>query len=383
MNSNLRNRLLIAAVLATSAPLVLASTAAAAQGYGQQKQESKDAKDAKAKKAKAKDERQAATEARQEARQRQDTREQRQGRDMQRERQAAAARAEHRSEVTQAERQRQARMDERATTRRAQAEASAKAAAKSSRDADRHERQMAQRANQRARQEDRADRQQAQVANQAARQQQRSDRQVARRLAKADLDRLITQQKARVSSYRAWTTAQRAESQRIAAAVRAQNRAAQYAYINDYNNRLYAQQQRFLTQSFDYYNDPYYYTAPTYRYLRNGSYYTITQYGVNMLNTAVNDGYGEGYRAGKADRMDGWRADYRSNWVYQNASYGYSGYYLDRGEYSYYFREGFRRGYEDGYYSRYQYGSYNNGNYSIIGAVLNTILGLQPYSYRY
>jgi aryl-phospho-beta-D-glucosidase BglC (GH1 family) len=81
--------------------------------------------------------------------------------------------------------------------------------------------------------------------------------------------------------------------------------------------------------------------------------------------------------------MDGWRADYRSNWVYQNASYGYSGYYLDRGEYSYYFREGFRRGYEDGYYSRYQYGSYNNGSYSIIGAVLNTILGLQPYSYRY
>jgi hypothetical protein len=372
MNSNLRNRLLVAAVLATSAPLVLSSTAAVAQGYGHQKQQSKEEK---AKAAKVKDQRQAAAEARQEARQRQDVREQRQ--------QSTNARAERRTDFTQAERQRQARVDERATTRRAQEQASAKAAAKSSRDADRHDRQMAQRANQAARQEDRADRQQAQVANQAARQQQRSDRQVARRLAKAEQDRLITQQKARVASYRTWTTNQRAESQRIAAAVRAQNRSAQYAYINDYNTRLYAQQQRYLTQGFDYYNDPYYYTAPTYRYMRDGSYYTINQYGVNMLNTAVNDGYGEGYRAGKADRMDGWRADYRSNWVYQNASYGYSGYYLDRGEYSYYFREGFRRGYEDGYYSRYQYGSYNNGSYSIIGAVLNTILGLQPYSYRY
>ena len=148
-------------------------------------------------------------------------------------------------------------------------------------------------------------------------------------------------------------------------------------------NRLYSQQQRYQTQNFDYYNDPYFYSAPTYRYMRDGAWYTANQYGVNLLQTAVNDGYNEGYRAGRADRMDGWRADYRSNWVYQNASYGYSGYYLDRNDYSYYFREGFRRGYEDGYYSRYQYGSYHNGTYSILGAVLNTVLGLQPYSYRY
>jgi aryl-phospho-beta-D-glucosidase BglC (GH1 family) len=182
-----------------------------------------------------------------------------------------------------------------------------------------------------------------------------------------------------VSSYRAWTSSQRAESQRIAAAVQAQNRAQQYAYIVDYNNRLFSQQQRYANMSFDYYNDPYFYSAPSYRYLRDGAYYTVNQYGVNMLQTAINDGYGEGYRAGRADRMDGWRADYRSNWVYQNASYGYNGYYLDRGEYSYYFRQGFRRGYEDGYYSRYQYGSYQNGSYSILGAVVNTILGLQSY----
>jgi hypothetical protein len=373
MNSNLRHRLLVAAVLATSAPLVLTSTAAVAQGSGHQ-----DQKSAQGKKAKSKEEARQA--ARQEAKQRQDNRE-RQGAAAQRERQQAA-RTSRPADNTQFERQRQARMEDRATTRRMATEPT-KTSNKAARDSDRHERQMAQVQNQAARQENRAERQQAQVANQAARQQQRSDRQVARRLAKSEQDRLITQQKARVSSYRTWSTAQRAEAKRIAAAVQAQNRAAQYAYITDYNNRLYSQQQRYLTQSFDYYNDPYYYTAPSYRYLRNGAYYTVNQYGVNMLNTAVNDGYGEGYRAGKADRMDGWRADYRSNWVYQNASYGYSGYYLDRGEYAYYFREGFRRGYEDGYYSRYQYGSYSNGSYSIIGAVLNSILGLQPYSYRY
>jgi len=374
MNSNLRNRLLVAAVLATGAPLVLGSTAAMAQGYGHQQQ--KGIKD------KREEEQKARAKARGEAEARQQARQEARGNDVQRQRAAAAP---NRADYTNAERMRQARVEDRATARRGAETQAAKtqAANKAARDENRHERQMAQVQNQAARQDNRAERQQAQVANQAARQQARSDRQVARRLGKAEQDRLISQQKARVASYRTWTSSQKAESQRIAAAVQAQNRAAQYAYITDYNNRLYAQQARYATQSFDYYNDPYFYSAPSYRYMRDGAYYTINQYGVNMLNTAVNDGYGEGYRAGRADRMDGWRADYRSNWVYQNATYGYNGYYLDRGEYSYYFREGFRRGYEDGYYSRYQYGSYSNGSYSIVGAVLNTILGLQPYNYRY
>ena len=54
-------------------------------------------------------------------------------------------------------------------------------------------------------------------------------------------------------------------------------------------------------------------------------------------------------------------------YAYQDANYGYNGYYVDQDDYNYYFREGFRRGYEDGYYSRYQYGSYSNGNYSMLG----------------
>jgi hypothetical protein len=42
-------------------------------------------------------------------------------------------------------------------------------------------------------------------------------------------------------------------------------------------------------------------------------------------------------------------------------------------EYSYYFRQGFERGYEDGYYGRYEYGRYNNGKYQILGNVLSAI----------
>jgi len=49
------------------------------------------------------------------------------------------------------------------------------------------------------------------------------------------------------------------------------------------------------------------------------------------------------------------------------------------GEYQYYFREGFRRGYEDGYYGRWQYGSYSNGVFSLLGGILQGILDLRPF----
>jgi hypothetical protein len=42
----------------------------------------------------------------------------------------------------------------------------------------------------------------------------------------------------------------------------------------------------------------------------------------------------------------------------------------------YYFRQGFQRGYNDGYYNRQQYGTNTNGSYSILGNILNGILGL-------
>jgi hypothetical protein len=48
-------------------------------------------------------------------------------------------------------------------------------------------------------------------------------------------------------------------------------------------------------------------------------------------------------------------------------------------EYQHYFREGFRRGYEDGYYSRSQYGRNSNGAISILGAILSQILNFQSF----
>ena len=96
-----------------------------------------------------------------------------------------------------------------------------------------------------------------------------------------------------------------------------------------------------------------------------------------MLRQAVNYGYEEGFRAGQADREDGWGFNYKDSYAYRDASYGYIGYYVDRSDYSYYFREGFRRGYEDGYNSRYQYGRSYNGSYSILDVILSQILNFQ------
>jgi flagellar biosynthesis/type III secretory pathway protein FliH len=119
------------------------------------------------------------------------------------------------------------------------------------------------------------------------------------------------------------------------------------------------------------YND---YGDYNYRYSRGGSYYET-----NLLRQAVNYGYDEGFRAGQADREDGWQGNYQDSIAYQDATYGYDGYYVDVNEYQYYFREGFRRGYEDGYYGRTQYGRYSNGVYSILGNILAQILNIQNY----
>jgi flagellar biosynthesis/type III secretory pathway protein FliH len=124
------------------------------------------------------------------------------------------------------------------------------------------------------------------------------------------------------------------------------------------------------------YND---YGASNYRYSRGGSYYETNQYGAQQLRQAINYGYEEGYRAGQADREDGWQPNYQDSYAYQDSTYGYDGYYVNVNEYQYYFREGFRRGYEDGYYSRSQYGRRSNGVYSILGTILSQILNLQSY----
>jgi hypothetical protein len=152
-----------------------------------------------------------------------------------------------------------------------------------------------------------------------------------------------------------------------------QRRLNQWRFDQLYWNRI--RQDRIRLQSFTYLD----YGAPVYNYYRGGQYYDLNQYGADMLRRAINTGYDEGYRAGGADRQDGWQFDFQSTDAFQDASYGYDGYYVDLGEYQYYFREGFRRGYEDGYYGRFQYGAYSNGGYSILGDVLNVILDLRAY----
>jgi hypothetical protein len=124
------------------------------------------------------------------------------------------------------------------------------------------------------------------------------------------------------------------------------------------------------------YND---YGRSNYRYSRGGTYYETNQYGAQQLRQAINYGYEQGYRAGQADREDGWRPSYQDSDAYQDAAYGYDSYYVNVSEYQYYFREGFRRGYEDGYYSRSQYGRQSNGVYNILGAILSQILNLQSF----
>ena len=155
-----------------------------------------------------------------------------------------------------------------------------------------------------------------------------------------------------------------------------QKRAAQYRAQQQYLAQLRAQQLRLQTAR-NYSNDPYISTAPSYRYAYSGVNRQTNQYGADVLRQAVNYGYQEGVRFGQADRQDGLTPNFQNSYAYQDANYGYAGNYVDQSDYNYYFRQGFQRGYTDGYYSRSQYGStLANGNSSILAGLLTTILGL-------
>lgn len=185
---------------------------------------------------------------------------------------------------------------------------------------------------------------------------------------------MISQQRQRVLQYRQHLEQQQAVAQQQAAQLEQQRRIAQYRFQQEYLER---ERQQINAREPDYDRDPYYYSAPIYRYDRGGTYYETNEYGADLLRQAVNNGYQEGFEAGRADREDHWRPDYRDSFAYRDANYGYNGYYLSQDEYNYYFREGFQRGYEDGYDSRYEYGRYDGGHYSILDEVLGRILNFQ------
>ena len=127
-----------------------------------------------------------------------------------------------------------------------------------------------------------------------------------------------------------------------------QRRRAQWRYQQRYQERLRRDQLRLQNWR---YSD---YGASNYRYNRGGRYYETNQYGAQQLRQAVNLGYEEGYRAGQADREDGWRAGYQDSYGYQDATYGYDGYYVNVGEYSTTSARASDAATKNGYYSRSQ-----------------------------
>lgn len=165
------------------------------------------------------------------------------------------------------------------------------------------------------------------------------------------------------------------QAQLQAARLQQARRNAAYQAEQQYLANLRAQQAA-ARAARDYARDPYFTTPMSYRYRIGGTTYETNQYGADMLRTAVNDGYQQGYVSGRADRQDGAPNNYRNAYAYQDANYGYNGLYVPQSNYNYYFRQGFERGYQDGYASTTRYGTFNNGNASILGNVLSAILGL-------
>ena len=186
---------------------------------------------------------------------------------------------------------------------------------------------------------------------------------------------LITEQQARRLDYR-----RRLDQQRLLQVQwtmqQQRDRMTYYRYQQDYWSRMRRQQLN-LQRNYNYYNDPYFYTASSYSYSYGGNNFETNQYGANLLRRAVNNGYAEGYRAGQADRQDRFGGGYQNSYAYQDANLGYNGMYVNQSDYNYYFREGFNRGYQDGYNNQMQYGQYSNGNRSILGTILSAVLNLQ------
>jgi hypothetical protein len=177
---------------------------------------------------------------------------------------------------------------------------------------------------------------------------------------------------------REWGDRERLARER-AQQIQRQRRHSYYRYQQGYVNRMNSYWRRNDWRRYDYWNDPYFWSPPAYRYRYAGQYYQINDYGADLLRDAVNRGYHEGFLAGQADREDRWRGDYRDSYVYEDATYGYRGLYVDQRQYAYYFRQGFDRGYADGYHSRYQYGYRDEGDNTlkILAGVLAGILILE------
>src|SRR5437868_1679845 len=228
------------------------------------------------------------------------------------------------------------------------------------------EKQQRKAQNQQQQQQQQQDKQKQKAQKQHNAKQQRQQHQ------QQDRQQLVQQQQQRVTQYRQHLDEQYRTGREQTAQLQQQKRMQQYRFQQQYLARLH-QQQLSLGRRHDYDRDLYFSTPYSYRYNRGGNYYETNEYGARLLRQAVNNGYEQGFRAGRADRLDHWGSSFEDSYGYRDANYGYSGYYVQRDDYNYYFREGFRRGYEDAYNSRYQYGHVSGGKYLVLGAVLGTI----------
>ena len=224
---------------------------------------------------------------------------------------------------------------------------------------------------------------QKQQEQQLQQQRQQEQRQLQqKRVSQQEQHERIRKQEQELALYRKNIALREELAERDAQILRQQNRIQHLRFQEQYEDRLRAQRAQLNQARYDYYNDPFYYTASNYRYRRDNRYYQTNQYGMKKLEQALQAGYNEGFRAGRADREDRWRYDYRSAFAYQDANYGYDGRYIAQDEYNHYFREGFQRGYDDGYYSRQKYGRKNdsggiNDEWLIAGAVVAAIIGYE------
>lgn len=190
---------------------------------------------------------------------------------------------------------------------------------------------------------------------------------------------MIAQQRQRTNDYDRYLQRQHSMHEQRSDALRRQNRMEQYRFHQEYLDQL-REQERALRRSHDYEDDPYFSTAPSYRYRHGGRWYDVNVYAAEILQDAVNYGYQEGYLAGRADRQDRWQYDCEHSFAYEDANYGFTGYYVSQSEYKYFFRQGFRRGYEDGYYGRHRYGrDDDDGTIRIMSDVLRLILDLRVF----
>ena len=123
-----------------------------------------------------------------------------------------------------------------------------------------------------------------------------------------------------------------------------------------------------------------------YRVYRNGSFYNTDYRGAELLRQAVNEGYRQGFQAGRSDRNSNRQFGWTNSNVYRSGTMGYQS-HVTRSQYQYYFQQGFQRGYQDGansryandYNGQYEYGHYENGSVNILGTILNTILNIRSY----